>query len=55
MTPAAEMRAALHAGRAAAENRQPPDNPYAPGDTARERVLATMWRQGYAAGNPIPE
>ncbi|MBP2331239.1 hypothetical protein JOF56_011624 [Kibdelosporangium banguiense] len=55
MSHAAEMRAALHAGRAAAENRQPPDNPYARGATARERVLARMWRVGYSAGNPIPK
>jgi len=54
MTPAAEMREALHAGRAAAESKQEPGNPYAAGETARERVLAVMWRKGYSAGNPVP-
>lgn len=56
MTPAGEMREALHAGRAAAESRQPHDsNPHAAGETARDRVLAVMWRKGYQAANPIPE
>ncbi|MEU5847446.1 hypothetical protein [Saccharopolyspora shandongensis] len=56
MTVPAQMREALDAGRAAAENRQPPKaNPYrGDADTARERVLARMWRQGYQAGNPMP-
>ncbi|MFC6090868.1 ribosome modulation factor [Saccharothrix lopnurensis] len=54
MTPAGEMRAALHAGRRAAETGQPPANPYSgtAGD-ARERMLARMWRIGYRAGNPV--
>lgn len=55
MTPAGEMRAALHAGRSAAESRQPRVNPYAGGQTARDRVLARMWSTGYSAGNPIPK
>lgn len=55
MAPATEMRAALHDGKAAADARQPPDsNPFADGRTARDSVLATMWRSGYQAGNPMP-
>lgn len=55
MTPAAEMRTALHAGKAAAEARKAPgSNPFASGETSRDRVLAAMWRKGYLAGNPIP-
>lgn len=54
MTPASEMRAALRAGRRAAEAGKPPANPYnGTADTARERMLARMWRIGYQAGNPV--
>lgn len=54
MTTAGEMRAALHAGRRAAKAGQPPANPYnGTADTARERMLARMWRIGYRAGNPV--
>lgn len=50
-----EMSAALHSGKAAAETRQLPDsNPFAAGSTPREKVLSTMWRSGYQAGNPMP-
>lgn len=55
MAAATEMRAALHDGKAAAEAQQPPDsNPFANGQTPRDSVLATMWRSGYQAGNPMP-
>lgn len=55
-TPASEVRLALAAGRAAAENRQPVSaNPYrGDADTARERVLARAWVRGYGFGNPMP-
>lgn len=54
MTPAGEMRAALQAGRRAAQQKRSPANPYdGIGATARERVLARMWRTGYSAGNPV--
>jgi hypothetical protein len=55
-TPAGEVRAALAAGRAAAQNRQPISaNPYrGNADTTRERVLARVWMRGYAFGNPMP-
>lgn len=54
---AAELRAVLRAGRAAAEARTPSRaNPYRPdGDTARERVLARLWLVGHLRGNPVPE
>lgn len=52
---AADMRAALNDGKAAAESQQRPDsNPFTGGTTARESVLATLWRNGYQAGNPMP-
>lgn len=55
MALATEMRAALRDGKAAAQSRQlPGSNPYADGQTPRESVLATMWRKGYQAGNPMP-
>jgi hypothetical protein len=49
------MRAALAAGRTAAQNRQHVSaNPYrGDADTTRERVLARMWIRGYGAGNPM--
>jgi hypothetical protein len=50
-----EMRAALRDGKAAADTRQPPgSNPFTGGQTPRDSVLATMWRRGYQAGNPMP-
>lgn len=53
MTPGGEMRAALQAGRLAAQQKRSPTNPYnGTGATARERVLARMWRTGYTAANP---
>lgn len=55
MTPAGEARDALLAGRKAAQDKQPPNNPYnGTADTARERVLARMWRLGYSRANPMP-
>lgn len=53
--PANEVRAALAAGRAAAENRQPASSNPHQGDSAdvRERVLAAAWMHGCGQGNPM--
>jgi hypothetical protein len=49
------MRAALDDGKAAAVAAQPPDaNPYTGDPSPKGSVLATLWRTGYQAGNPMP-
>jgi hypothetical protein len=56
MSPALAMTRALLAGEQAARYGQPltvcPHRTDA--DTARERVLATMWLRGYARNSPLP-
>lgn len=55
MTVAAQARKALLAGRKAAQDKQPPANPYnGNAAEARERVLAKAWRLGYSNANPMP-
>lgn len=55
MNASSEARAALAAGRKAAESGQPSKNPH-DGNSRdpAERVRAKMWRTGYQAGNPMP-
>jgi hypothetical protein len=54
-TPATLARAALHAGRAAAERGDRSDtNPWnGTSDNVAGRVQAKMWRHGYQSGNPV--
>ena len=54
-TPATLARAALHAGKAAAERGdRSTTNPFhATSSDPAERVQAKMWRAGYQAGNPV--
>jgi hypothetical protein len=45
-----QVRAALAEGRAAAENRQPAENPYRTTEnppSLAEQALANAWRKGY--------
>jgi hypothetical protein len=55
-TPAVLSRAALHAGRAAAERGDRSNtNPWNDkSDNVAERVQAKMWRHGYQSANPVP-
>lgn len=54
-TPAALARAALHAGKAAAERGDRSDTIPFDGHSREpaQRVQAKMWRIGYQAGNPV--
>lgn len=56
MSAASKARAALAAGRKAAEDGKSPGNPHdAQSSDPAERVQARLWRTGYTAGNPMPK
>lgn len=55
MSASSEARAALAAGKAAAESGKPSKNPHdGNSPDPAERVQAKLWRVGYQAGNPMP-
>ena len=55
MSASSKARAALTAGRKAAEDGKPATNPHDAGNSdPAERVQARLWRAGYQAGNPMP-
>lgn len=55
MSASSKARAALAAGKHAAEAGQPAKNPHdGNSPDPAERVQARLWRQGYQAGNPMP-
>jgi hypothetical protein len=55
MSASSKARAALAAGKKAAEDGKPATNPHDGNSTdPAERVQSRLWRQGYQAGNPMP-
>lgn len=55
MSASSKARAALAAGKTAAEAGKPATNPHnGNSKDPAERVQARLWRQGYQAGNPMP-